>query len=128
MNIFLELTKNWFFRRNNRPNIRIERKPAKISWHLTTALTDKVEIALDDWVRYVRIVSTNRVYGCIGETIQNYSVVANATLKETSIDISTWGSMPSRIMLTNGARSISFIAAANGAVWTTLEMWGEDDL
>lgn len=128
MRELLQKTRDFFELRVSKPGLKLERRPSSIACVMTTATADKVEFSLDDWVAYVRVVASNRVYMCLGSTVQSYAVLATVPVKETGIAASVWGSTPSNIIKIKNSRTLSFVPAAGGAVWCTVEMWGEDDL
>jgi len=125
---FLEQTKKFFGVRLSKPNVKILRPPSQVAIVMTTATSDKIEFALPDWAVYFRVSATNRIYCCIGTTIQSYVAMTGPTAKETDIDVSTWIASPAPILRVESARTLSLVPTANGAVWTTVEIWGEDDL
>lgn len=124
----LEKTKTFFGVRNSKPHVRIERRPAKTICVLTTATSQKIDVALDDWVAYVRFISSQRIYACVGSTVQDYVVLTATQIKETGVEMATFNNIPSKILRVKGSRSLSFIVAANVSAWTSVELWGEDDL
>lgn len=124
----LDKTKTWFNARNQKPSITIERQPSKITSTLTNTTSQKIVIVLDDWVRYIRISSTNRVYACVGSTIQDYTAIAVAPIKEKGLTMMVYANIPSKIIRVAGSRTLTFVVASLLTTWTSVEMWGEDDL